>query len=346
VLEGEPRRWMRVRPSSIALRRVLQAARYTRVLDEVVAASALFAVAGIGLYMAVYPSGVVLFEALVWGVESMAFLGVALAVRVAASRAAFYRARYEVLRVEALVVVALSAVGMVVTLLVIAHTLTGGPAKPTPAPLAVYPLAGGVASYALERLVEARLSQVVLSLVSVEAIRSKLRYDVIFEAAGGLGVLAANALQSHWVEVATLAVVGSYVFYGLASMAAEHSAYLVGPGPAWRRRRIRRAILREARRLDVHVARLRVEVYGTFAEAEVWIALHPDTTLREAYKASRLLAARLVYRIPELLRVVVVPIPAYRPLGAGRRYRRPQSRLEAGDGEGAGDGEAGGAARA
>ncbi len=333
------RRWVRREPSSVAIRKVLQAARYTRVLDEVVAASAAFALAGIVLYILVYPSGVVLFEAMVWGIEALAFLGVALALRVAASRAAFYRARYEILRVEALVVVALSVAGMTVTLVVVVRSLH--PGEPTPAELALYPLAGALASYFLERLVEARLSEAFLSLVSIEAIRGKLRYDVAFEAGGGVGVLAANVFHSHAVEAAAVVVIGAYVFYGLGSMAAEHLLYLIGPGPAWRRRMIRRAIAREAAHMGLRLVKLRVEVYGTFAEAEVWIALRPSVTLREAHRLSRLLAVRLVHRIPELLRVVVVPVPAYKPSGEGRRYERQHASRAVGSKTGARDNDTG-----
>jgi divalent metal cation (Fe/Co/Zn/Cd) transporter len=318
---GDSRRWVRRRPVRTAFRKVLLAAALVRVVEEIALASLGLALVGFALYTLVYPSGVVLFEALVWSIEAMAFTGISLAMRVASSRAVFYRARYEIFRLEALAVVLLSATGMVVTILVILRSLRG-PHRPSPPLLGLYPLLSAAASYGLDSLLHRRASSYAIRLVSLKAVSSKLRYDVLFEVAGGAGILASNALHSGAVEAATLVVVGSYVIYGLALIAAEHMLYLVGPGPHHRRVELRARIRNEARRLGLRVAKSRIEVYGTFAEAEVWIPLDPFSTLSEAHRRARELARHLIHSVPELLRVVVVPIPSQAQPRRGRRYRR------------------------
>ncbi|MEB2835926.1 MAG: cobalt transporter [Desulfurococcales archaeon] len=318
-------------------RKVLLAASLARAVEEIALASLGMAALGFALYALVYPSGIVLFEALVWSIEAMAFAGVSLAFRVASSRALFYRARYEVFRLEALAVVILSAVGLGVTLLVMARSLLGGREASTPPLLGLYPLAGALVSYGLDSLLERRAGGHALRLVSLAAVSSKLRYDVVFEVAGGAGLLAAGLLREPLIEEATLLAVGAYVAYGLAAMAVEHMLYLIGPGPRHRRLELRAKIRRAARSMGLRVSKMRVEVYGTFAEAEVWIPLRPDATLAEANRAARELARRLVHSIPELLRVVVIPLP-HQPRGQPRprghqRYRRRKPRQHGGQGE-------------
>ncbi len=306
-------------------RKVLQAVEAARAVVEVAVASTVFAIVGFLLYTLVYPSGVVLFEALVWSIEAMAFTGVWLALRVAASRTAFYKARYEILRAEALAVIILSLIGLAATAAIVYKTFSGSH-EPTPVWLASYPLASAAASYVLEHMLEARMGSLGFRLVSVRAVSSKLRYDVIVEVAGGLAIIASNLLHSSLAEQALIGAVAVYVAYGLLGLLYEHLLYLIGPGPRERRLQIRRLIEREAARLGFHVARMRIEVYGTFAEAEVWVEMHPYMRLHSANRRSQELARHLVRVIPDLLRVVVIPVPARRRVTlreAGQaRYRR------------------------
>ncbi len=314
-------------------------------MEEVALASTALAVVGFLLYVMVYPSGIVLFEALVWSIEAMAFAGISLALKVASSRTIAYRARYEIFRVEALAVILLSTIGIIVTIVVIARDLLEPGARgSTPPLLAAYPLGSAVASYALEGLLESRARGAVLRLVSLHAVASKLRYDVVFEVAGGAGIVLSSILHSGIVESAFLIAVGAYVVYGLLAIAWEHMLYLVGPGPKYRRLSIKERIHAEARRLGLRVARSRVEVYGTFAEAEVWTPLSPKTTLEEAHRRARELARHLIHEIPELLRVIVIPIPLQPRDTSGReglrgrrhqRYQRRSNRSEGAGGPGA-----------
>jgi len=294
-----------------AYRKVLLAADAARAVVEVAVASTVFAVIGFALYLLVYPSGIIAFEALVWSIEALAFTGVWLALKIAASRAAFYRARYEIFRVEAFAVTLLSVIGLGATAAIVYKSVGGGK-EPTPAWLAVYPLGSAVASYLLERMLEERTRRIGLRLVSIRAVASKLRYDVLVEAAGGLAILASNFLHNPVVEKALVLAVAAYVAYGLSGLAYEHLLYLIGPGPRERRLALREAIRREASRLGVKPLRMRIEVYGTFGEAEVWVPMHPATRLQEAHRRAQEIARHLVRSIPELLRAVVIPVPERR----------------------------------
>ena len=320
----EARERTRYRREWAAYRKVLRAASAARALLTVAVASALLAFLGFALYLLVYPSGIVLFEALVWSIEAMTFLGVWLALRVAASRAAFYKARYEIFRVEALMVTVLSLIGLAVSGVIVYKAVSGGH-EPTPVVLSLYPLGSAAASYVLESMLHRRLGSLEFKIVSIHAVASKLRYDVFIEAAGGVAIIASNLLHEPLVESLLVAGVAVYVSYGLLLLAYEHLLYLVGPGPAGRRRMVRERILREATKLGVRVVRLRVEVYGTFSEAEVWIAMDPGMRLGEAHRVAQELARHLVHRVPDLLRVLVIPVPGARRRRAPRghaRYRR------------------------
>jgi len=303
-----------LRPRTTVYRKVLLAAEGARGILEVAVASTVMALAGFLLYLLVYPSGVILFEALVWSIEAMAFTAVALALRVAGSRALFYRARYEIFRVEALAVSVLSALGILVTLAIV-WKAASGQEEPTPMVLAAYPLGSALASLVLERRLWGRVEALSVRLVSIRAVASKLRYDVAVEAAGGVAIIVSNLYHQPLAETLILLVVGAYVLAGLGQLLYEHLLYLVGPGPGERRREIAAMIRRIAARRGVRPAKVRVEVYGTFAEAEVWITLPPTTRLSHAHKASLSLARALVREIPDLLRVIVIPLPARRHPG-------------------------------
>lgn len=314
----------RYRREWAAYRKVLRAATAARALLTVAVASALLAFLGFALYALVYPSGIILFEALVWSIEAMTFLGVWLALRVAASRTAFYRARYEIFRVEALMVTILSVIGLAVSGLIV-YKAVGGGHEPTPLHLSLYPLGSAAASYVLENMLHRRLGTLEFRIVSIHAVASKLSYDVVIEAAGGAAIIASNLLHEPLVESLLIAAVGVYVSYGLLLLAYEHLLYLVGPGPAGRRRAVRERIMREAARLGVRIVRMRVEVYGTFSEAEVWISMDPGMRLGEAHRVAQELARHLVHRVPDLLRVLVIPVPGpgrRRPPRGQSRYRR------------------------
>jgi len=312
----------RARPQTTVYRKVLLAAEGARGILEVAVASTLMALVGFALYLLVYPSGVILFEALVWSIEAMAFTAVALALRVAGSRALFYRARYEVFRAEALAVTLLSGLGIIVTLAIIWKALTGQKG-PTPLALAAYPLGSALASLLLEKRLWSRVEALSLRLVSIRAVASKLRYDVAVEAAGGAAIIASNIYHQPLAETLILLLVGAYVLAGLAQLLYEHLLYLVGPGPRERRREIATLIRRIAARRGLRPAKVRVEVYGTFAEAEVWITLPPTTRLTDAHRASLDLARALVHEIPDLLRVIVIPLPARKPQ---RKPRKPHTK--------------------
>jgi len=306
----------------IAVRKILKAREAIRSVVMASIVSLALSMFGLLTYTLIVRSDVVLMEAFVWLIEALSFGGLAIAFKIAASRTVTYRARYEILRLESLAALIVSIIAMIVTGSIAYDAVVSPHGEPTPAIVSLYPLLSAAASYGLDTLLYRRASGYTLRLVSLRAVSSKLRYDVLFEIAGGAGILASNALHTGVIEALTLVVVGSYVIYGLALIAAEHMLYLVGPGPHYRRLELRVRIRDEARRLGLRVARSRVEVYGTFAEAEVWIPLDPASPLSEAHKRARELARHLVHTIPELLRVVVVPIPSQTTPSGGKRYTR------------------------
>jgi len=279
------------------------------------------ALVGYLLYYLVYPSSVVMFEALVWSIEAIAFSSVAYALHIASTRTVARRERYEVLRAESLASLAVAVIGILVSGFYMYKAVASREAEPTPWWLGLYPLVSAVVSFYLERLLHSRARGLEVRLVAVRAITSKLRYDVLIEALGGLAIILGYLAREPFVETAAVLIVSPYVLYGLTSLALEHLKYLVGPGPFRERKRIGQAVRRIALSRGVRVVRTRVESYGTFAEAEIWVEMPGDITLSEAHERARSLARDLIHSIPDLLRVVVVPVPS-QVLPRRRSYSR------------------------
>jgi len=251
----------------------------------------------------------VLFEALVWLVEALSFMGIALSMKIAGSRMMLYRARYEFFRVEALASVVVGLVSVVMVFLVVFKSIVGV-REPTPSVLALYPIGSGLVSYVLESYLKRRLRKVSFKLASIHVVMSKLRYDVLVEIGGGIAILAANFLGNVLAEKIPLLAIGAYVVHGLVAIIYDNALYLLGPGPYKHMVEVRRRIARAARRLGYSVRRVRVTLYGSFAEAEVWVELGGEQALKEAHRRALHLARRLIHEVPELLRVLVVTVPS------------------------------------
>ena len=290
------------------VRKILLASKATNRVFHVAVASSILAIVGFALYRYSYPSSIVLFEAFVWLIEAVSFMGIALSMKVASSKMLAYRARYEFLRIEALASIVIGFVSLVIVFLIVFKTIVGV-GEPTPPALALYPIGSGLASYILEAYLKQRLRRIRLKLASVHVVMSKLRYDVLVEIGGGVAILAANVFENVLLEKIPLLAIGAYVAHGLVGVIYNNTLYLIGPGPYGHMDEIRRKIVRETRRHGYSVRRVRVELYGTFAEAEVWIELSGEQALREAHKKALYLARRLVHEVPELLRVLVVTVP-------------------------------------
>lgn len=298
------------------VRKILKAVEAVRVIYRVALISVTLALVGILVYTLYYPSDIVLFEAFVWLIEAVSFAGIAVAFKIASSRTLLYKSRYEILRVEALASSAIGVVGIVVVLLIIAKSLGGGKGA-TPIILSLYPLGSALASYILESLLHKKLHKLEVKLVSIHVISSKLKYDVIVEAAGGVAIILSNILHNPLVETLLIVSIGVYVLYGLAGITYSNILYLIGPGPSSHRETIKRRIIKELKTRGYRHRSVRVEVYGTFSEAEVWIEQDADKPLAKAHKEALSIAKTLVHNVPELLRVVVISVPARR-----KRYRR------------------------
>ena len=267
------------------------------------------AVLGFSIYLLVYPSRIILFEAFVWLIESLAFLAIAVAFRIASSKTLAYRARYEILRTEMLASLVMAVIGLGVVVF-ISYKAVFGERQVTPMILSLYPIGSGAVSFLLEKRLRSRLWSFEIKLESLKIVSDKLRYDVIIELAGGAAILVSNTIAQGLVETGIVLLVGVYVFYGLLGISYHNLLYLIGPGPLSEREAIRRKILRELSRTGYRARMIRVEAYGTFAEAEVWIELDPDKNLADASREASALAKRLVHKIPELLRATIVTVPA------------------------------------
>ena len=305
------------------VRKLLRTVEAIGVVYRISIASILFSAAGILLYLWYYSSDIVLFEAFVWMVEAIAFMGIAVALKIASSRTLFYKARYEILRVEALASSIIGMVGLIVTVFIVVRSILEENTV-TPLYLSAYPITGAILSYILDLTIHGRLHFLEVKLVSLNVISNKLRYDIIVEAAGGLGIILANIFSEPAMESTVIIVIGVYVIAGLYGIVHDNMLYLIGPGPIERRLSIRDRIMRELGSRGYKVRNIRIEVYGTFSEAEVWVELDSNTPLAIAYKKALRIARILIHRIPELLRVIVITVPS-REKGVKRRrgYRRP-----------------------
>ncbi|AEM39051.1 cation diffusion facilitator family transporter [Pyrolobus fumarii 1A] len=295
----------------LAVRKILVASGALRAAYTVALVSLLLSLVGLVLYLR-EPSDVILMEAFVWLIEAMSFGSLAVAFRVAASRTVAYRARYEILRLESLAVLVASIIAVMVTLAVAARNAVAPHPEPTPAPLAAYPLASAAASYVLERFMLRSLRRVNLDIVAVRMIAEKLRLDMAFELGGGAAILLANTAATPLPEQIAALAMGAYVTHGLLGMAREAATHLIGIVPRRDHQSIAakvKATLRKTTRYT-RIRKLRVESYGTFREVEVWLEAPPTMTLEEAYQEAQRIARRLIHEIPELLRALVLLVPA------------------------------------
>lgn len=320
---GAPDRWRRKESRGYAVRKILKAASALKAVLVAATISGVMAALGIALYLMVFPSDVVLVEAFVWLIEAISFSSLAVAFYIAASRTIRQRERFEILRVEALTVLHVAVAGLAVTGFVVAKSLFTQGKEVTPLPLSLYPLLSALISYVMEKVLHSQLHRLEVRLVSVRFVAEKLKLDVALEAAGGLAIIASNLTGSRLFEIALVVSVGLYVIYSLGSIAIHNLLYLVGPGPRSERERVRRSIVTVVEGLGYKVKGVRVESYGTFAEAEVWVEYPRTATLIEAYREARSIARELVHNVPELLRSVVVMVPS-RVRTVKRYKRKPQ----------------------
>ncbi len=303
----------------VAVRKILRARRLVRALDITVTVSAALAFAGIATYILVFKSDVVLMEAFVWLSEALSFLGLMVAFHVAASKATSFKARYEFLRLESLSTLLATIIALTMTGFVVYRTLTHTHGEPTPIILSIYPLSSAVASYLLEHRLAKLFSTSELRLVSIDVVVRKLGLDVVFEAAGGLSIIASNLLHNVLAEKLAVLATAAYVYYGLASIAYEATMYLLGVGPSTITRTTRRRVESVVRRVFGRPpARMRIETLGSFTEVEVWLEVSPNMSLESAYNLSMQIAREIVRRVPEVVRAIVLVVPWTKP-GQPRR---------------------------
>lgn len=325
-------RFRRRRGVSIARRKILKATQVLRYLYLVAIVSSVMSALGIGLYLFIARSNVVLVEAFVWLVEAISFAGLAVAFKIAASRTLYYRARFEILRLESLASLHLALVGLAVTLFIAYKAVVGGGKDgPTPIILSLYPLGSAVISYFLSRMLHEKLRKLEVQIVTIRVVEEKLKFDVILEAAGGLAIIASNMIQQPIIETGIVVIVALYVLYGLGGLAYHNLMYIIGPGPSSERERVSRQIRVVLEREGYKARMIRVESYGTFSEAEVWIEYPSNASLGRAYHESASIARKLVRGVPELLRALIIMVPVRSRMVT--RYRR----VEAGGGEGGGE---------
>ena len=313
----------------IAVRKILIATRAVRTTYIVSIVSLVLSIIGIVLYV-VTGSDVVLMEGLIWLVEAMSFGGLAIALKIAASRALIYRTRYEVLRLESLAVLITSFIALVVTILAIIRNLLSAHVGVTPAIYSLYLFASSATSLVLEKTARRGLSQIGLKIVSIRAIAEKLSLDFVLELAGGIAIVLSNLLDNALVEQVASIIMGIYVSYGVTGIAREAVYHLIGITPHHVYREIRAKVLSTLRRVTRYsrVRRLKIESYGTFYEVEVWLEAPPGITLGTAHRESMRIARRLVHEVPEVLRALVVFVPARGtrpPPRSMKRYARRQA---------------------
>ncbi|MCE4599314.1 MAG: cation transporter [Desulfurococcales archaeon] len=302
-------RWIPYRPGrGPAVRKILKVVEATRLVYRVSAISLLLAVLGVTLYVYVYPSNIILFEAFVWMIEAISFTGIAVALKIASSRTQLYGARYEILRIEALAALIVSVIALIITGFIVYKSLVK-PGGYTPLVLSSYPLLSAFISYLLEKSLHRELGDLEIKITSLKVVADKLGYDVLIELAGGIAIILSNIIESSIIEKMIVIVTAIYVSYGLLGISNNNLLYLIGPGPSHHRAEIRRKIIRELNQAGYKPRRIRVEVYGTFAEAEVWIELDSSISLSRAHNEAVNIAKRLVHNIPELLRVLVITVP-------------------------------------
>ncbi len=305
----------------IAVRKILKARQAVRSVVLVSFISLALSILGLLIYTLMVPSEVVLMEAFVWLIEAFSFGGLALAFKIAASRTVTYRARYEILRLESLAALLVSVIAMGITGSIAYKAATGHHEQPSPAIVSLYPLLSGVVSFALERWLHRVLRGLEFRLVSVRMVAEKLALDVAFEVGGGVAILVSNlAGTALWESVAAI-VMSFYVAYGLYGIAREAAMHLLGIVPRRLHGDVERKIKHALRRVSRfnRVRRLKLESYGTFTEAEVWLEAPESMSLGEAYYESMRIAHELVRRIPELLRALVILVPERR-LAPRARY--------------------------
>ncbi len=311
----------------LAVRKITKSRKALSDLYITLILSEAFAVLGFLIYVIIFPSDVILVEAFVWLIEGFSFFGLVIAFHIASSRATMYRPRFEVLRIEALSMLFLSLISVVVLLLVVGKSLRGEKSS-TPIILSLYLLASALVSYLLERFLHRSMHYYEVRLASIRTVASKLSLDVVFEVAGGLSIIASNLLHNPVMETAIVVLVGAYTLYGLSGIFYESLAYLVGLGPRSEINRIREQIERLLEKSDRFKLRsLKVEMYGTFGEAEVWVEAPPHLSLAEASRESDRIARMLVSSIPELLRALVIMVPSIngsRRTKSLRREKKPR----------------------
>ncbi len=328
---SDGRRWRRRKTLGTVHRKILRATRVLTYIYLVAGVSSLMSLIGILLYLFVSPSKVVLVEAFVWLVEAISFAGLAVAFKIAASRTMYYRARFEILRMEALASFHLALIGLAITLFIAYKAVTGGKGEPTPVLLSLYPLGSAVMSYLLSRMLHEKLHKLELQIVSIRVVEEKLKFDVLLEAAGGFAIILSNMVHQPLIETGIVVLVALYVVYGLGSLALHNLMYLVGPGPRSERERVSRQIRIVLERENYRAKRIRVESYGTFSEAEVWLEYPSDVDLGTAYAEGSRIARLLVRSVPELLRALVILVPVksrvvtrYRRTGQAAARRGPE----------------------
>ncbi len=305
----DDRRWKRRKPVGIIHRKILKATKVLTYIYLVAGVSSLMSIIGILLYLFVSPSNVVLVEAFVWFVEAISFAGLAVAFKIAASRTMYYKARFEILRMEALASFHLALLGLAITLFIAYKAVSGGKGEPTPILLSLYPLGSAAMSFMLSKMLHEKLHKLELQIVSIRVVEEKLKFDVALEAAGGLAIIASNLIKQPLIETGIVILVALYVVYGLGSLALHNLMYLVGPGPKSERERVSRQIRIVLERENYKAKKIRVESYGTFSEAEVWLEYPSHVDLGTAYTESSRIARLLVKRVPELLRALVILVP-------------------------------------
>ena len=313
----------------IAIKKIVRAVEAMKTIRLVTLASVILAAMGFYIYYFIDRSSIILLEAFVWLVEALSFMGLYIAFAVAASRAVNYRARYEILRLETLAALMMSIVSAAMVLLIFMENVMRLRIEEevyTRVYLALYPIISAVFSILFERYISVVFSKLEIKIASLGVLADKLRLDFVFELAGGLAIVGSNTLNEALIEPATSIAIAVYVLYGLTLIAYESVTYLIGVGPRSRAKVLERRIKRIAGRASgLRILRVRVRLFGTFGEVEVWAAAPPETSLSKATRQAIFTAKTIVREVPEILRAIVIPVPEE----SRRRYiKSPKERLQ------------------
>ena len=309
----------------IAVRKIVKARKTASLLKKVIVVDAIFALAGIVLYITLLRYYVILINALLWILEALMFAGVVVAVQVVTSRT-LYGARYELLRGESLasLFIAVLAVAVTTYFLVekVATLIRGGTIETSNPASAIYMFAGSVVSAIIWRYCKQLSRRSRAKLIITKTLAKKQLMDAIMDSVLGASVLAAYAAGALILEIAGLLLVAGYVLKGYFSIVREDVTRLIG---VYEPVSIRRKVVYAAKSSGkLRVRKVRLTPMGSFYEAEIWIEAPPTMPLGAAHANAMKVAREVVSKVHEVIRALVIVVPS--------DYRRQAPRKKSGEG--------------